>query len=249
MKPIIFSGPMVRALLEDRKTKTRRVIKGSNLNLLQRWDGPEDDGAHYFGWASHCDGIFAYGRLKLKPLYQPGDILWVRERWRIGAWNENTQSIAVDYKDAVRREWLFVPDVARFKRYVKQSIQQAKDAGIVQDKNGEYHWESGNAPTKWRPSIYMPREAARLFLRVTDVQAERLQDISEEDALAEGVRPDPPIKMVDGKYGSEWSARDNFIELWDSLNAKRGFGWDANPWVWVYTFERFEQSELHEETP
>jgi hypothetical protein len=85
------------------------------------------------------------------------------------------------------------------------------------------------APCKWKkkPSIFMPRAAARLFLRVKNVRAERLQDISEEDAIAEGVDGIEPGELF-----------FNFIALWNSLNAKRGYGWEANPWVWVYTFER-----------
>lgn len=209
MKPIMFSTDMVKAILDGRKTQTRRVIKGSNHNLLQRWDGPEDNGEHYFGWASQGDGIFAYGRLKLKPLYQPGDILWVRETW--------------------------------------QHVYQMDDFDKCIEGTGEYYYAADGEPgftywvdphtgehkerMPWRPSIYMPREAARLFLRVTDVRAERVQDISEEDAKAEGV-----TAINDSGCGY----RRAFRELWNALNAKRGFDWYTNSWVWVYTFERHE---------
>ena len=108
------------------------------------------------------------------------------------------------------------------------------------DDNGEYVYRTNYGTTeddsfppsmfKWRPSIHMPEEAARLFLRVKDVRVERLQDISEDDARAEGVRAYGPNNC------SGTSARIAFAELWDSLNAKRGLGWDTNPWVWVIEF-------------
>lgn len=87
---------------------------------------------------------------------------------------------------------------------------------------------------KWRPSIHMPREAARLFLSVTDVRVERLQDITHEDVLAEG------IPECAGRTDEEDCncADGQFIEIWESIYAKRGYGWDSNPFVWVYTFER-----------
>ena len=99
----------------------------------------------------------------------------------------------------------------------------------------------------WRPSIHMPKEAARLFLRVTDVRVERLQDIKNADLRAEGI----PIPFLPQELNSQFNrlgaindckqAREEFMSLWDSLNAARGYGWTSNPWVWVYTFERTEK--------
>jgi hypothetical protein len=95
---------------------------------------------------------------------------------------------------------------------------------------------------KWRPAIFMPREAARIFLLVKDVRVERLQDITEEDARAEGVlweraRKINQLETSDSIYDN---AKALFMRLWDNLNAKRGYGWDTNPWVWVISFERIE---------
>ena len=91
---------------------------------------------------------------------------------------------------------------------------------------------------KWRPSTHMPRAAARIFLRVTDVRAERLGDISGDDVLAEGVENGKSNPTM----GVRWQnmQRMAFAELWDSINAKHGYGWDANPWCWVYEFERIK---------
>ena len=88
----------------------------------------------------------------------------------------------------------------------------------------------------------MPRDVARIFLRVTDVRVERIQDISEADCIAEGIKEEDAYynKMFRNTDSSEF-ARAMYAKLWDSLNAKRGYGWDMNPWVWVYTFERCEK--------
>lgn len=96
-------------------------------------------------------------------------------------------------------------------------------------------WEDmqANYDLKWRPSIHMPRHACRITLEVTNVRVQRIQDISEEDARAEGVYPQDAIINA--------SCRWLFRRLWDSINAKRGYGWDANPWVWAVTFERVPQ--------
>jgi len=97
--------------------------------------------------------------------------------------------------------------------------------------NGQIFYDDGS--TKWKPSIHMPKEAARIFLKVTEVRCERLRDITEEDAIAEGVR----IGIGGMPF---FSCKDAYAALWDSLNEKRGYGWEINPWVWVYTFERIE---------
>lgn len=188
-KPILFSTPMVQAILDGRKTMTRRVIK------------PQPD-CPYVGFDNWCDSpknAERLGKIRKTP-YVPGDILWVRETW---------------CPCATINGWL--DDVSLY--------------GYKADYDGVVPW-------KWKPSIYMPREAARLFLRVTDVRAERVQDITHAGALAEGIRQCPGWKF-------ELSECDctiaEFGKLWNGLNAKRGYGWNSNPWVWVYSFERVDK--------
>lgn len=187
MKPILFSTPMVQAILAGRKTMTRRVIKQSVVdNFLIDAMGILV-GSYREGMAE------AYPTVDDAP-YSAGDVLWVRETWM----PETEQGIHTGgyiYKASDRPE----PD--------------------------------GDAPLKWHPSIFMPKEAARIFLRISDVQAERLQDITEEDARAEGVRESHYL-------GLNQTARAAFHDLWNKLNAARGYGWNENPWVWVYEFER-----------
>lgn len=182
-KPILFSTPMVQAILDGRKTMTRRVIKF-----------PEGlTGSHQVGEAGNPKnplGLMWVCGIK-RPKYQPGDILWVRETWRV-----------LECK------------------YVYRADDESPEG-----------WHLN----VWRPSIFMPREAARIFLRVTDVRVERLKEITEADAKKEGTR-----HTYYNPHVTEFSYKAGFAGLWDSINVKRGYGWETNPWVFVYKFERVE---------
>jgi hypothetical protein len=233
-KPILFNTEMVRAILDGRKTATRRPIK-IELGLA---DTDKNDPSYL----KIPDAYGDYWDAKDLCRYQPGDVLWVREAWRIGAWNEDMSTITVDYKadGFARREWLYVEDEEAFERYWIQSTEDAMKAGMQTDADGKYHWEPGEAPTKWRPSIHMPRVAARLFLEVTDVRVERVQDITVHNVECEGLRPiNNPLIYQDKETALSVCQRE-FKALWDSIYAKKGYGWDANPWVWVYEFKRCE---------
>jgi len=183
-RPILFSGPMVRAILEGRKTQTRRVVKP------QPGCDPRDD--------EHLDmGRCPYG--------QPGDRLWVREAW-------HTDERDLEYA-------------------------RAKHEDAMSDSPIYYRAdpENDNAGCTWRPSIHMPRWASRITLEITRVRVERLQEISEKDAIAEGA--DPYLHPVHpGREGLRHV--DGFRSLWESINGPGS--WDANPWVWVIEFKRVE---------
>lgn len=174
-----------------------------------------------YGLARLDDGSFvdADGRL-YKPPYQPGDILYVRETWAQ------------------------CPDLfGEFPEYIYRADYAENDLRMGDDTTEVY--SDFPACVKWRPSIHMPKEAARLFLRVTDVRVERLQDIDEEGAKAEGAN------FRNGKHvGVEEkmlrSAVERFAEIWDStIKAadREKYGWDANPWVWVIEYERIPKEE------
>jgi len=210
-RPIIFSGSMVRAILEDRKTQTRRVIKPQPTGELAGIAGVKvgflkyepryiwrDERSELTKWL-HC----SHG--------DPGDRLWVRETWAV--------SRRLD--PLPPRKFSFLQDNPDF----PQSIIY-------------YHADSSNGINplrgKWRPSIHMPRWASRITLEVTGVRAERIQDISMHDALSEGAEP-LHSDFHDGSHCIGW-----FKRIWDSINAKRGFGWDANNWVWVIEFKKIK---------
>jgi hypothetical protein len=219
MKPILFNTDMVRAILEGRKTVTRRAIK------------PQPDGAlRPMGQGSCWPGYFAdTGEERvLRPPYQPGDVLYVRETWA---------------KVPVSPGGHFRP-------------------------NGVYYYKAGPVDVpegylrRWSPSIHMPREAARIFLRVKSVREERLQHISSGDVLREGIEPED----FRGKCKCAWenegcmdrpcANRDGYIEmchwmpfmrLWDKTvkgHDRTKYSWEANPWVWVIEFERISEKEV-----
>lgn len=208
MKPILFSTPMVQAILDGRKSMTRRVIKKIPNHMhcgknIMDWDlsgvGELKEGALEF--SVQCDVDDFYTDYAVAP-YRPGDILWVRETW------------------------------------------SKKDGHYFYKAGHELLIDSEPLIKRWRPSIHMPREAARIFLRVTNVRVERLHDITENDARNEGVKD--PYDYQEPSYYNQPHVRgmeinkSAFAGLWDSLNAKRGYGWDVNPYVWVYEFERVE---------
>lgn len=185
-KPILFSGPMVRAILDGRKSVTRRVITNERIKVFA--PGYADD-------HDRIIGMCPYGRV--------GDRLWVRETWN---------------QFRVRRS-----DGQRFTvRHPEPGIGELTYAA---DCDAE--------PPRWRPSIHMPRWASRITLEVTGVRVERLQEISEEDARAEGVQEFCPSEVDRGGYCS------GFADAWDAINGKRpGCKWLDNPWVWVIKFRR-----------
>ncbi|MBK8773181.1 MAG: hypothetical protein IPM06_22500 [Rhizobiales bacterium] len=232
-KPILFSAPMVRAILDGRKTVTRRGLSKSNTffngmtwpkyvrigdcNWQSAWVDAGPSPAGNPGPYLHVE--WPYGKLcdggtdeklwaRVYPRKQPGDLLWVREAWSpIGELSECTGPADIHYRATST--------------------------------------EAEAALCEWKPSIHMPRWACRLRLRVTAVKVERLQDISEEDAIAEGIiamrsrAGSVPITVYGYDANAQNhspSARDAFSFLWTSINGPGS--WDVNPWVASYSFER-----------
>jgi len=185
---------MVKAILEGRKTQTRRVIKPQ----------PVSD----FAAGMNIGKIFAscpYGQIRSR--------LWVRETWR-------TEELDQDGLDGIRYQ-------ADNGFQAIENTVAASDAWIETDFRGL---------GKWRPSIHMPRWASRITLEITGVRVERLVDITLDDAKAEGIGAFTFARgaIADNPPDPRWK----FIELWNSINQKRGYGWDTNCWVWVLSFKR-----------
>lgn len=213
IKPILFNTEMVRAILDGRKSCTRRVVKKYI---------PKDAQFGYTSFtpdgAISCRGIFetsrpGYGEKFFKLPYRTGDILYVRETWcRYGKLDDFGQVIEGTEK------YYYAADGANPTPYNQFLVQ----------RNG---YEEYNDTPVWHPSIHMPKVAARIWLKVTDVRVERLQDMTDDDAEAEGC-----FDYTSTALG--------FPDVWDSTIKKSDldrYGWDANPWVWVIEFERCEK--------
>lgn len=244
-KPIIFSAPMVMAILEGRKTQTRRIVKvqppGEGYVLAQcvSTTGPRRNEGRYRWVKRNGHELIDCSQTYCSKPYAVGDRLWVRESWRIGAWDENNGKFAIDYCDGPRKEWIDVPESTEdylgegvFEHYWMQCSDELSKKGILPDSDGQYHWEHGKSPLRWRPSIHMPRWASRITLEVTGVRVERLQDISGPDCWAEGIEC---AGWDSEKYGSVTHC---YRDLWESINGPGS--WEKNPWVWVVEFKRVE---------
>lgn len=220
-RPMLFNGPMVRALLDGSKTQTRRVCKKQPYPNGYHWDGNDflchndylppsamlmDAGgkelyttSNMEGWESEC------------PYGQPSDQIYVKETWSHDA-----------------------PDL--------EACRVAHEDAMGGGTYGPYYHATETAPEtlEWKPSIHMPRWASRITLEIVSVRVERLNDISEEDARAEGITDGGCINCGEPEpCKCSWpmpDARESFIRLWESINGPNS--WFANPWCWVITFKR-----------
>lgn len=233
-RPILFSAPMVRAILEGRKTQTRRKVFNRRTTDYQSIE-ERDDGTPW-PWRETED---AQDHWYPCPYGQPGDRLWVRETWRIGAWDDNG-ALCIDYFDGPRKEWVEIPEASdpQSSIYWRLVEQSSDDAAKIYGNQDRYEWEPGKSPCRWRPSIHMPRWASRILLEVTGVRVERLADISKDDAMAEGIviQPDGGFGLSDSTHYNFSCPTDSYCSLWESINGPGS--WDANPWVWVVEFKR-----------
>ncbi|MDA4845990.1 hypothetical protein [Hoeflea poritis] len=228
--PILFSDAMVRALLEGRKTQTRRVItKLRRFGKVSEFGPSTTPGYtwHFRDKRAVWNDMTHFDLLGCLP-YRMSDRLYVRETVAAGACAPSKPS-----------EWA-------------PSFWRREQGGLL-NRNGLWYRADGLVPPKqitrrgpWKPNIFMPRWASRVTLIVSDVRIERIQDVGEHAAIAEGCRPffdNDNTEMVNGIEMSPLHGPDRqFQKLWDSLNAKRGLGWDANPWVAAYTFTVHRQN-------
>jgi hypothetical protein len=235
-KPIIMSTESVNAIQAGIKTVTRRVI--TNKDIINSWDMDVIDGKETPIAYMQPDTGDSFEPTMPCP-YQKGQILWARETWRIGAWKYGY--VAIDYKagNYYRREWIEITNKPLLKRLIKQSREDCVKAGYKLDTDGSYNWkwEVGKSPCRWRSPMYMPRAIARLFLKVTDIRVERLQYITKDQAIAEGIKT-----FEFDVFEGHASGLPVYLYklLWNDLNAKRGYPWSSNPWVWVIEFEKLK---------
>jgi len=238
-RPIIFSSPMVRAILDGRKSQTRRIVKKqiSDIHKFQGWIiGSTDkkrDGCASWGIG---EGSLIYDLVVARcPYGQPGDRLWVRESYMPDPADDGTWA----YTQYMGCKGSPLSDIPMKFRRPENCIYRAT-------------WD-GSELVGWKPSIHMPRWASRILLEVTNVRVERLHDISEEDAIAEGLKaitkdgktikygiPDRDGYPGNDDTGWDWcdwnvSPVSAYKMLWESINGQGS--WDLNPFCWVIEFK------------
>lgn len=254
-RPILMSGPMVRAILAGRKTQTRRVVKhpgdflgaGGKANR-EEWDDPD-----FWGWEDpeNPSHFIVLAREPCRgdvparcPYGASGDRLWLRESWRCNPYS------------GMRIEYRAGGACLEYDRWPEGAIPPYAMPGTVAAvRRSERQLDGERVPDPWRPSIHMPRWASRITLEVADIRVERLQAITEEDARAEGARE--AIHDLDGRAWDravvDWcrlskhidpeakvvNDRGAFAAIWDRINGK-SHPWASNPWVWAITFRRIE---------
>lgn len=247
-RPILFSAPMIKALLASQKSQTRRLVTERSAFLgSSRWEwldfvDPRNfvdnggaanpfcaDGTQYLHvWSADKSADETCNRVY--PRIVAGDRLWVKETWQCIGYDGDKwhPRVCIARRADASSQWFSPRDSASFDpdafdEWLARMTPRAK--GLA-------------GPNAWRPSIFMPRWASRISLLVTAVRVERVQDITEADALAEGVVPSETI-LQDGRvvHDLNGTARGTYAVLWDSINGKRA-AWSSNPWCWVYGFVR-----------
>jgi hypothetical protein len=226
-RPLICQSESVIGILEGRKTQTRRVVK-ERVSISDHGMGHNPMVLHKGDW---------YRPVEWSPYGQPGDRLWVRE------------TFVLERDDLEVDEPIIPTDRPHFHHTGGENEFDSEYYLFphyrANDPAPDLMYEDMDEPgCKWQPSIFMPRWASRITLEIVNIRVERVQDISEEDAISEGVNPYDHIKK-------EIVSRDNEIIfsnayqasyqlLWNSINAKRGYGWESNPWVWVIEFKKVD---------
>lgn len=229
-RPILFSAPMVRAILDGRKKQTRRVAKIARIDAH-----PQDARVKIATMAGrgeqfwmNCQPDHPHHITRACPYGVPGNRLWVRETW---------QAFFADEVPADRprgpRHTMGIP------------AQPERESFVFYRADGDLSHPEDGSEAIWLSPLHMPRWASRITLEIVSVRVERVQEISEEDALAEGALEfDGPTTFVDDGMQSIYFpnmgyARAAFIDLWDSINANRA-PWESNPWVWAIEFRRID---------
>lgn len=211
-----MSGESVRAIIAGTKTQTRRILKSPHAADADVWSFIPTSGEWESGMCGD-HGAIAHGENVRCPYGEPGGRLWVRETWCMAHPDYHTE------EEGVR---------------LGRPIKDGRWCHYAATDSVEYN--DNRSP--WRSPLYMPRWASRLTLEMTDVRVERLQDISESDAKAEGIRgtDDIPPGYISGLGEDETTARGAYAHLWNAINGKRA-PWASNPWVWAMTFRRVER--------
>ena len=241
-RPILFSGPMVRSILADQKTQTRRVMKPQPPEWIREFGYTCMTPPGHISGRGYWKGVPGEEGPGEKffpcPHGAVGDRLWVRETFALQTCVDGEEPPFADGRPIWQRpesDWDGLLPLWTQPHY--RATDPAPDLCCECERCAQCR--DGDAAPHWRPSIFMPRWASRITLELTGVRVERVQEISEADAIAEGCSRDyNDVPWCTDQACTHRGAQWHFRSIWDSLNAKRGYGWDLNPWVWVLAFRR-----------
>lgn len=241
--PILMSAPMVQAIINGTKTMTRRVIKQIPPDVFIEYLFYKE-GKYY-----RAAGINGCVELGFRCRYgNPGDVLFVRESWRLKGWHFEDSEAIIGYADGEEIQYDTPDDdndlgyqwvVKQFEKLVQKDIVAPVDGDDDTEEDCRMEFTSKEHP--FSPSIHLPKWCSRIWLEVTDVRVERLHDITEEDAIAEGIEKQYSEPEIFKPYNEKVlqppveSPEEIFQELWETINGKES--WDVNPWVWVISFK------------
>lgn len=261
--PILFSTPMVKAVVEDRKTKTRRIIKDL---IIDDESGNAFFGKHQMDIHRWKEEIFNYC-----PYGISEDLVWMRENFRIVAWDFDDGEMMVEYTDGIKK-WVTMYDPGEDNMWMVNHLEKLENKGIIEpipgddnviDEESAFKFTGKNHP--WTPSIHMPKCATRQWLGIVSIKIERLHDITLEDMQAEGVIVNVSSEnkvqwhlgmensalsfltiQTKGKTEGEWTWYDvyfaHWAALWSKINGRES--WDSNPWVWVIEFKKVDHASV-----
>jgi hypothetical protein len=268
-RPMLMNTEMVKATIKEIKTKTRRTTGLERINVEpDKWkprvfdeiaEGRECYGPYHYQTKKGAQRVIFDSKDELIeladcPFGKTGDILYVRENWRVKSWcpDDGEMEIGFDTGDD-ESITCYELDEDLYNRLWVQSCDDLADAGYTIGPDENYS-DYDEKVLRLRPSIHMPKEAARLWLEIVSIRVERLNDITEKDAIAEGVKTNS-VNGTDEAGGEYWnynavdyddfpcySAKESFESLWESINGSES--WKANPWVWVIAFDLIERPEL-----
>jgi len=255
MKSIIMNDFSVQRILSGAKTQTRRVVKLRNLPNSEIASIHRDGaGFGWIAWSPKPVSAEETARIYPGPSGFPcpygkvGDHLWVRETWRIESFLEG-EPVWFGYRADGDVAIEDSTDDPRYEAWWERIAVQSTDELIKmnwprKDADDVFHWNHKCSPLRWRPSIFMPRWASRITLKITDIRVERVQEISGEDCVNEGATTLTDLNMMLSKKDktpfheqNNRKARAIFQALWDSINSKKGYSWNDNPWVWCISFK------------
>lgn len=235
--PILFSADMVKALLAERKTMTRRTVKKmeltKHLDCVIAQANSSDFEELLERTITESDSPFQ------SPYGKPGDILYVRENWRPRDYVADGPELLIEYK-ADGKDLYFYPEDELAEKIEASMIAECQKKGLNIENYGRFVYK--NFPISWRPSIHLPKELSRIWLQIGEIRVQRLNDITEDDAIDEGIgrifMPDEPVYYQHYGAGNIEGTTDpieSYQSLWNSINGSNS--WDANPWVWVVKYK------------